>query len=971
MNSLRVLVVAVLLSVAAVSGWASQPRVVDEPLGARYSLGMSLWHLGHSAEMIGRFHDYLKQSKLTPDKVLPPTKLKPPSKMVSILIEPELLSKEQLGGWTSDGAGINSDLGDSGPTAIIPVSVPRAGTYRLWVQYYGRPWGRGVTFISIYRTGMEHLGPIAQYDEFYDQPPQKEGPVWNEMLLDLPAGSLSIRIGHAARLWQGGGGYDSRSVDCFYLTDRIWVDPPTAESRKAVRDAEKPVGAQWTSYAPLAASDLADWKWWQVRPLSWEDRLASPKLFALSRKFQHGIINELALKEYSEAAVPDYRAPERQVVFNETWNMVANPVRARRQINVLTADISRKPLGYHYVWHDVGGNIEGLRPGGDYDPQGPHTSYGGWAGGPGGLGAHWSAGAGTVATNVPVTAPGVYSVWVLSHSNNLSYAAPWFGKAYVDRKEQFAYHHSGNIPSVWMKMGQVEVRKPGDVKVEFTLDGAGAAITPRNIIALFLVDDPEIVPTGTVRPQWTLDMYREKAAQSGAKPGDKLLVWLSENSYSRLSQEVWADEITRGHAWPDKPVKGLVRSKNLLMPGEACRAVQVGLRNLTDTPITLSVTSGPLRGKAGSFSKAVNWRVESFIPYGADRQQWTPFFLLRRQDITVPPLNVAGVWLTVNTKGVPAGDYVANVKLHGKGIPGHTVTLRVRVSAVAPRPRQPVLVDGWSGTHEGEAFLRDYVEHGMNVWPGQMSRAEMKKWGIRLLRLHRGSTTGVSEWVARLKKLGLDYEDYFVGIMDEPTSSTAEDLKPYIDVAKAIRAADPNVRVCFNPAEAAELATFQVLAPYCDFWCPYYVHVWGNVNAEKQAIFQPKPWIWYTTPCMWDKTAGDPGIRKVPSQLGNCVGVAFFALNQPWRDQWDTGYEHIADASTMGAVQSRHGPVSSLIWEQIREASQTANLAMMVRERLGVKTFDEVKDPKLQKLIREGSEEELIKWLEKSRAEKH
>jgi CheY-like chemotaxis protein len=38
--------------------------------------------------------------------------------------------------------------------------------------------------------------------------------------------------------------------------------------------------------------------------------------------------------------------------------------------------------------------------------------------------------------------------------------------------------------------------------------------------------------------------------------------------------------------------------------------------------------------------------------------------------------------------------------------------------------------------------------------------------------------------------------------------------------------------------------------------------------------------------------------------------------------------------------------------------------AMMVRERLGVKTFDEVTAPDMQRLIREGSSEELIRWLE-------
>ena len=110
--------------------------------------------------------------------------------------------------------------------------------------------------------------------------------------------------------------------------------------------------------------------------------------------------------------------------------------------------------------------------------------------------------------------------------------------------------------------------------------------------------------------------------------------------------------------------------------------------------------------------------------------------------------------------------------------------------------------------------------------------------------------------------------------------------------------------------------------------------------------------------------AREPSIRRMPSQPGNCVGVAFFALNYPWRDQWDAGYEHIVDASTMGALVSRHGPVATVVWEEIREAHQTASLAMMVREALGVQRFAEVTDPAMQQLITSGTPEELLTWLE-------
>lgn len=68
-------------------------------------------------------------------------------------------------------------------------------------------------------------------------------------------------------------------------------------------------------------------------------------------------------------------------------------------------------------------------------------------------------------------------------------------------------------------------------------------------------------------------------------------------------------------------------------------------------------------------------------------------------------------------------------------------------------------------------------------------------------------------------------------------------------------------------------------------------------------------------------------------------------------------------------MQCSPGTVATLVWEQIREASQEARLAMMVREALGVKTFDEVTDPEMQRLIKTGSTEELLNWLEQAAAQ--
>jgi len=939
-------------------------QVVDEPLGARYSLGMTMWHMGHNPEMIVKFHSWLKQSGKKPENLLSSSMLKAPPSLLRILIEPELLGDENLGGWKVKGDYITSGATDAGPTVSIPVSLPKTGLYRFWLLYDARTNYRAVTFIRFYKKGQEAAGPLFQPDEFYDIPPEKDGPVWKNMLVELPEGELIVKLGHVTRWWHGKGGYDTRRVDCFYITEEIWADPPDPQFIKTVMKSGKQPSVQYTESIPFNRDDYEKWKWWQIRPVSWEDAGKQPELFNLSKKFWESVISELSNKTYDEKNLPDYREPERQVVFNEIWNMVSNPVRAKRQIETLQADISRKVLPYHYVWHDVASNIEGLKPDGNYKGT-KYESYENWYGSPGCLMAGWGNPRGTVSTYVDVAEPGKYYCWILSSSTNLSYTAPYFCKAYVDGEEQFVYHHQGKIPSIWMKMGEIDVKKPGKVRFDFILDNSGSGGTYRRIYTLFLVDDPDYVPQGTIRPPWTIQMYRERAKKTGAKETDKLAVWIQQNPYRRLSQEVWAEKISAGDSWPYEILSGNKRIKEFYMAKDMVKSVSLGIRNLTDEPLKLDISVEPLKSGLKSFPESIQWRVQAFIPYGADRQRWTPFFLLRRPYLYVPPLNVAGIWITVSTKGLPGGNYSGRVKISGKNVESYEIVLNVRVSDLKINPQNPVLVDGWTKPHEGEKYLRDFVEHGMNVWPGEMTKEDMKKYGIKLLRLSAPAPDRAREFVERIKKLGLDYEDFFVGVLDEPCGKIETELMPFIQRAKAIKEVDQNVRISFNPGEAATLATFQILAPYCDFWVPYSLHVFSPYydNPKKKEIYLKKPWMWYTTPCLWDKTAREPGIRTVPSQPGNCVGVAFFALNYPWRDQWDTAYEHINDASTMGSVMSRYGPVPTIIWEEIREAAQTANLAMMVREKLGVKLFDEVKEPEIQRLIKEGTDEELIKWL--------
>lgn len=938
-------VLAALAGLWAALGTIAGAAPVDEPLGARDSLGLTLWHLGRQPARIAEFHAFVRERGLSPERLLPPEALRPPEQIHRILVEPELLPADLLAGWRPEGGFLTSGATDAGPTVSFPLRVGTGGLYRLWVRYYGWPTGTAVTGLRLYRSSREGQGPVLN-DEIYDYAVEREGLAWKDVLVDLEAGDYLVRLSHVTRWWHAGngpGGYLPRRIDCLYLTDAIWADPPADADLQQIRETGAPErGFTWSAQEPLPAQTHETWRWWQVRPVSWEQADARPDLFALSRAFWRQLVDRLGAADYGDE-VPDYRAPERQVVFDDIWNMVANPVRLRRQIEALRSDIRGQPAPDLYYWLEAA-DFQTLPPG--WSREG--TSI---------VGGYWDFGD-VAETELTVSRADTYTVWV-RFGLLKGYFAPWRLTVREPGGNEVAFDRDrDDYDSEWQRVGLLEVSGAGPLHIAIRPLAFRSPGTYRRIHDILVTTDREYVPRGSVRPPVTREQYLERARALGAPGRAPLLAWLPQDPFAPFSQT----------SWPKQPVPAPPLTQRLVMARDSVQSVAVLLRSLSVEPLPLTVRCGPLVDETGRQAGSVTWRVAAFVPYGNSRQEWSPFCLLRRPGITVPPLNLAALWLTVDARGAVPGRYNAEVALEGPGLNGTLVRLSVLVAPRTIAPREPVLVGGWTAPPEGEPYLRDYVEHGMNIWYGELPRAEMQRWGIRLLALAQGDAdeAAIRTRIERLRRLGLDEQDWVFTILDEPTAATEEGLKPFLDIARAIRAADPRARICFNPGEAASLATFRILDPWCDVWLPYRVHlVYPPAEKDaKRALFTAKPWLWYETPCLWDKSPALPRqlydqIRAVPAQPGPCLGTAFFALYYPFRDPWDTAYEHIPDAAAL-VLPSRHGPVATRAWEAVREGSQHANLARMVRERAGKPPYD----PELQKRIESGSVEDLLAWLD-------
>ncbi|MDI9583411.1 MAG: hypothetical protein QM473_04265 [Acidobacteriota bacterium] len=951
---------ALLFLVLCVSLAAAE--LVDEPAGARYSLGLTLWHLGHRADMIQAFHEFCRVHGRPPELVPESAKGPLPETTADILLEPELIPEAERSGWGVRGQFITSGATDAGPTVSFPLSVPRSGLWRLWVQYWGWKDGTGVTRIRIYPKGREDFAPIVD-DEIYDYAAPEDGLHWKDVLIDLEAGEYRVSLGHVTRWWHAGNGprgYRVREIDCLYLTQRPWEQPPDGSARDEFRATSNQTGIQWQRERPLDAEAAEKWRQWQVRPISWDQREADPALFELSRRFWRQQVDALAAQGYDEAAPPDYRDDRRQVIFDDRWNLVGNPVRIRRQIEALQSDIrGQSPHVYHWI------------NAGEFD-----EVTGGWERRGTELAATYSDFSGEAKHSLRVDRDGDYTVWV--RFRNIDYHAPWRvtvtapnAPEIAFERDQQSYPKDGPDRATWQKVGTLRASAGDDLRLRIVPRPFRAPGTYRGIYSFVITTDPDYTPHGPTKPAVTVDQYLSRATALGASPEDGYLLWTPPDPYTPLAHDSWPDDLVQGSA---RETARATLEANLSMASDSVRAIPVYLRSLQAEPADIAVECGPLVGRNASYDAKVAWRTIAFVPFGPERHQWSPFALLRRPWITLPAWNLAGIWLTVDSSGVKPGQYTCDVSLRAAGLPERTVRLNVRVSPVRIEPRSPVLVGGWTAPPEGEEYWDDYRVHGMNIGYGDMTKEEMIRRGIRLLALPLWEATPetVRERIAKLRAGGLDYSDFIFTIRDEPSGETEEKLKPYLDVARAVKEADPQARVSFNPGEAGSLKTFELLDPLCDFWLPYTIHrsYPPQDAAAKRAIFTRKPWMWYTTPCLWDKSPALPSehlaqIRSVPAQPGQCVGTAFFAFNYPFRDSWDTAYEHIADAAVT-VLPSRLGPVSTRPWEAIREGIQHANLAMMVRERTGAASFDDLPEGEPKRLVESGTVEQLLDWLEQN-----
>ncbi|NBY02682.1 MAG: hypothetical protein EBQ87_11980 [Planctomycetes bacterium] len=175
----------------------------------------------------------------------------------------------------------------------------------------------------------------------------------------------------------------------------------------------------------------------------------------------------------------------------------------------------------------------------------------------------------------------------------------------------------------------------------------------------------------------------------------------------------------------------------MTMAQDTTQSASLFFRNARNEPVVLNISPGSLTSGQQSYENRIRWRAVGFAPYGDGREEWTPFFLLRRPFLIIPPRSVAQAWLTFDSAAMPPADYSSTIRIEATDLSGkikfppRTINTDVRIFGVRVEPRQPILVHGWVNPPPGEEYRIDWFKR-FNVWQGPFfSKAEMDKYGLK------------------------------------------------------------------------------------------------------------------------------------------------------------------------------------------------------------------------------------------------
>ena len=272
------------------------------------------------------------------------------------------------------------------------------------------------------------------------------------------------------------------------------------------------------------------------------------------------------------------------------------------------------------------------------------------------------------------------------------------------------------------------------------------------------------------------------------------------------------------------------------------------------------------------------------------------------------PRNPCLLWVTVNTKDMPAGKWKGTIALRrGKKIVAR-MPVEVLVNPVSLPEENPIIGHTWTNFGDDESLAKLALDYGLNTCGHYDNWDMLKKVGFRFFRFNvppcswnRASLKASDDEVRYylrliqddIKRLGLKDNEWAIEVFDEPADPNAD---IYVDWIKKIKRIWPEARFYANPGFsgtnkvfATVKGTIEPLKKDINVWCPYiaYLYQRSDVISELRKTGNP---IWFYT-IEYSHQKSRAGGRQLPwlAWRDRLDGWAFYGLKEygksnPWTD---------------------------------------------------------------------------------------
>ncbi|MFH1741760.1 MAG: FG-GAP-like repeat-containing protein [bacterium] len=345
--------------------------------------------------------------------------------------------------------------------------------------------------------------------------------------------------------------------------------------------------------------------------------------------------------------------------------------------------------------------------------------------------------------------------------------------------------------------------------------------------------------------------------------------------------------------------------------------------------------------------------------------------------ITIPSLESQQLWITVNANELAPGDYVSGIRLRSVEPDPTEIFIPIAIKVYdlkLPRPR-PLRFCLWTYSGRGlgtdnDLVLKDLIDHGTTVLFGRSPTGQCDAEGnivgdidfaghdksVKRLSPHGfllfiGNTAGLSgqpflsepwrkafivylrKWVAHMKELGLDYDDWGLYPYDEPSTPYTSTTLNLIEVAKVIREADPNILIYTDPTSGTTMETVKMFTGLIDIWCPSaeLLERFPEIISEAKRVGKE---VWFYDAAGRSKTLSCFGIYRwrfwYAWNLG-LTGAGWWCYGREEPDNWD-GPNETGDYYYTVYTGSGEEVVSSKRWEATREGIEDYEILYLLRE---------------------------------------